>query len=108
MQTLRHSKMIAIASHVGIVSVHLHRSAYIYILDAKWGAKAPHLARPSEFQNLNQELKLRNAQEQRPNAQQHQAKAEDFGFNVPKGVPSGVSWCVLARHGGEERSGTES
>ena len=29
----------------------------IYILDAKWGAKAPHFARPSDFQSLNQKLK---------------------------------------------------
>ena len=29
----------------------------MYILDAKWGAKAPHFARPSDFQSLNQKLR---------------------------------------------------
>ena len=33
---------------------------YIYILDAKWGAKAPHFARPSDFQTLNPELQPTN------------------------------------------------
>ena len=35
---------------------------YIYILDAKWGAKAPHFARSSDFPSLNHQPKHRNAE----------------------------------------------
>ena len=35
------------------LSIYLSISLYIFLLDAQWGAKAPHFARPPDLQTLD-------------------------------------------------------